>query len=67
MSDRRTQFRNRLAVTTVVMLTGISLMVMPRVLQVAVPSWWTPMSNLMVLCGAAAELLAACVFIPITD
>jgi hypothetical protein len=27
--DRRTQFRRRLVVTTVVMLTGISLMVVP--------------------------------------
>jgi len=28
------------------------------VLQVAVPSWWKPMTTLMILCGAIVELLA---------
>ena len=59
MMDQLRQFRRRLAVTTVVMLSGISLMVMPYVLQVAVPTWWKPMSTLMVLCGAVAKLPAA--------
>jgi|tagenome__1003787_1003787.scaffolds.fasta_scaffold20943065_1 hypothetical protein len=58
MMDRQAQFRRRLVVTTVVMLIGISLVVIPHVLQVAAPSWWKPMTTLMILCGAIAELLA---------
>jgi xanthine/uracil permease len=58
MTDRQAQFRRRIVVTAVVMLTGISLTAVPHVLQVAVPSWWKPMTTLMILCGAITELLA---------
>jgi hypothetical protein len=45
MMDRQAQFQRRRVVTTVVMLIGISLMVIPHVVQVAVPSWWKPMTT----------------------
>jgi hypothetical protein len=58
MTNRRGQFRRRLLVTTIVMLTGISLQILPSMLPVTVPAWWKPMATLTIFCGAVAELLA---------
>jgi hypothetical protein len=45
-------------ITTAVLLTGISLMVVPRVLQVTAPSWWKTTTILVAFCGAVGDLLA---------
>jgi hypothetical protein len=63
MISREATYRHRLAVSGGIMLAGILLLIVPIVLNIAVPISWTREMALFVVCGAAVELYAVWRFV----